>query len=182
MRSARPRPMDKEEIIRTLDSTHAELNAMLANTSKEDLQKAPDGKWNGLEHVVHLNKALSALAKGLRRPKFLLRYSFGRPNRAPRDYQEVKERYHSKLAAVQGAVNSPFGADDLGPLKKEEVLQRFEENQKKLLNSLRKWKDPKLNAYLLPHPLMGKLTVMEMLYFMDFHTRHHMESIRELSA
>ncbi|NND94435.1 MAG: DinB family protein [Flavobacteriales bacterium] len=173
--------MNKEEIIFKLDSTHSELNTLLHSLDEDEMKRSLDRKWSVIEHVVHLSKALSPLHKGLKRSKFLIRYSFGRPNRIPRDYDTVKERYYAKLADVPPGVTSPFVPKEGDDLSKEITLSLFESNQQALANSLRKWKEHQLDKYILPHPLLGKVTVKEMLFFMDFHTQHHLEIIRSLT-
>ena len=35
------------------------------------------------------------------------------------------------------------------------------------------WKESDLDKYVLPHPLLGKISLREMLYFTDFHILHH---------
>jgi hypothetical protein len=42
----------------------------------------------------------------------------------------------------------------------------------------RRWPEAKLDAIQLPHPLLGNLTVREMLFFTLFHQSHHMDVIR----
>ncbi|NBX80802.1 MAG: DinB family protein, partial [Flavobacteriales bacterium] len=35
-----------------------------------------------------------------------------------------------------------------------------------------------LDKYVLPHPLLGKLTLREMLCFTIYHVKHHVEIIK----
>ena len=41
-----------------------------------------------------------------------------------------------------------------------------------------KWSEEKLDALQLPHPLLGNLTVREMLLFTLYHQRHHIDVVR----
>jgi hypothetical protein len=36
------------------------------------------------------------------------------------------------------------------------------------------WSEDDLDNHRLPHPLLGKLTVREMLFFTLYHIQHHM--------
>ena len=36
-----------------------------------------------------------------------------------------------------------------------------------------KWSEDDLDLYVIPHPLMGKLTFREILYFTIYHVKHH---------
>lgn len=45
------------------------------------------------------------------------------------------------------------------------------------------WTEQDLDTVLLPHPLLGKLTVREMLYFTIYHAQHHQMLVdRDLSG
>ena len=37
-----------------------------------------------------------------------------------------------------------------------------------------------LDTYILPHPVIGKLSIREMLYFTHLHTVHHCEIIKKM--
>jgi hypothetical protein len=39
------------------------------------------------------------------------------------------------------------------------------------------WREADLDRYLLPHPLLGKLTLREMLHFTLYHNYHHVQSV-----
>ena len=41
------------------------------------------------------------------------------------------------------------------------------------------WKDTQLDQYIVPHPLLGKITLREMGYFTIYHVQHHDAIIRE---
>ena len=45
-----------------------------------------------------------------------------------------------------------------------------------------KWKDPQLDQYIAPHPLLGKITLRELGYFTIYHTYHHLETIQKMTA
>jgi len=43
----------------------------------------------------------------------------------------------------------------------------------------KKWKEPQLDQYIAPHPLLGKITLRELCYFTIYHTKHHLNIIKE---
>ena len=173
-------PMNSSEIIEFLSNTHARLNEHLENQDAELFNASSDGKWSTAEHVIHLTKSIAPLFNALTKPKFILRYMFGKPNRGVRTYDEVKSRYYMKLADVPLGVTSPFVPNENDDLTKEKVLAQYRSEQDRLHRVIGKWKDRKLDKYLLPHPLLGKVLVREMLYFTDFHTMHHMDIIKNM--
>jgi hypothetical protein len=48
-----------------------------------------------------------------------------------------------------------------------------------MLKKIGQWSEKNLDAYLLPHPLLGKITVREMLFFTTFHTDHHLNIMQK---
>ncbi len=47
----------------------------------------------------------------------------------------------------------------------------------KLCKRMNKYSEEELDKYILPHPLMGKVTLREMLYFTIYHVQHHEKQI-----
>jgi hypothetical protein len=89
-----------------------------------------------------------------------------------RSYEEVVRRYEDKLAAG-GRASGRF----VPPLQPVHTVERMRADLRKLVGRLGtrvgKWSERKLDNILLPHPLLGKLTVREMLYFTAYHVDHH---------
>ncbi len=46
-----------------------------------------------------------------------------------------------------------------------------------LCSKLEKFDEIERDTYILPHPLLGKLTIREMLYFTIYHVAHHKELV-----
>ena len=70
--------------------------------------------------------------------------------------------------------------------KNKKVAEEFKEKLKEKLKnevlnlclSIEKISEEDLDYYLLPHPILGKLTLREMLYFTIYHVKHHEKQIR----
>ncbi|MGH7601660.1 MAG: DinB family protein, partial [bacterium] len=63
---------------------------------------------------------------------------------------------------------------------KQGVLRKWDEVSDRLMGILQRWDENSLDKYLLPHPLMGKLTIREMLFFTLYHDVHHVNNVRKL--
>ncbi len=46
-----------------------------------------------------------------------------------------------------------------------------------LVGKIPGWSEAALDRYRLPHPLLGKLTVREMLFFTLYHNAHHLDQV-----
>jgi hypothetical protein len=64
--------------------------------------------------------------------------------------------------------------------------KKTENSLEKLVNSLCKsinsYSEEQLDQYILPHPLLGKLTIREMMYFTIYHAQHHTTIVRQTVA
>ena len=61
-------------------------------------------------------------------------------------------------------------------------MRRFHNNIKRSLydkytKNIDKLDEEDLDNYILPHPLIGKTTIREMLYFTIYHVQHHHKAI-----
>ena len=46
-----------------------------------------------------------------------------------------------------------------------------------LVAQVARWPEPAFDRYRLPHPLLGKLSVREMLFFTLYHNAHHLRLV-----
>ena len=58
--------------------------------------------------------------------------------------------------------------------KKLLAIQNLQKAQDNLSQAIKKWKDTDLDQYYIIHPILGRLTVREMLFFTIYHTEHHL--------
>jgi hypothetical protein len=96
-------------------------------------------------------------------------------NRPSRSYEELVIKYKAKLAAG-GKATSRFIP------KKEISISASTQKLTRLINSLcanlNSYSETQLDQFILPHPLLGKLTLREMLYFTIYHVQHHFDQVK----
>ncbi len=169
--------MKKNEIINLIENN---VNAILLKSETLEntifnLEK--EGKWSPNGHIEHLIYSVKPINQLFRLPKFFMTYKWGKPNRPSRSYDELVDKYHDKLSKVKFTTN-PFAPKNKKIFSKKEVLSKFKSENEKLIKKIQgSWKDENLDNYLIPHPLLGKLTVREMLMFTAYHTSHHLKAI-----
>jgi hypothetical protein len=120
----------------------------------------------------------------LKLPRLLLRFKFGKPRRASVEPEELRVRYQGLLDAGGKAgrfAPTPRQASDLESWRAEILAQQADANRA-LGAAIARWPDAKLDKYQLPHPLLGNLTVREMLYFTLYHQMHHMNVVKRKRA
>lgn len=143
-------------------------------------EKQPAGKWTAGQHIIHLVQSTKPLLKAMNLPGFVLRWKFGTSNRPSRSLEEVKSRYLEKLATSEGRV-SPFSAKmPHSPVgEKDKWLSELSALNDKLNKKTAKLSDKQLDTLILPHPLMGKMTLREILMWNAYHTEHHRKVLIE---
>lgn len=179
-------PYDRDEVIAALEEIHAEVDVYFRSLPVDVLVRRPEAEvWSPVENLIHLVKSVQSVSKGLDMPKLLLAILFRRPKAAPktsRRYEGVVEIYHAALAAGGRAsgpyVPKPFPQGD-GEKVRARALAGWKKAGAAMIGKLDKWNEKSLDRYRLPHPLIGNLTVREILLFTLYHDRHHLESVRK---
>lgn len=172
--------MHKDTIVDRLENVHNNLFEFLESQDSEKWESGPEGKWTTGQHALHLLQSIKALNNALSLPKFLLKYKFGKSNRAVRDFDTVANRYKERLAEVNGTTFGPSQNMKIPKLKeKKYVLDRIQAENKKLQYKTNKWKDKDFDTYILPHPLMGKMPVREIVMWTSYHVNHHLDTLKQ---
>ena len=169
--------MNRSQIEEVLREKQSDLRSFL-NAHPDDLwDKGPEGKWTTGQHIIHLTIGTQALNKALTMPKFLLSYKFGKANRDVRSYDEVVPRYKEKLAVAvaNGGVGSRFTKDLAATPQagKKELIADLDAAIEKLIKKLNRQSEANLDKYLIPHPLMGRMILREIIMWTAHHTEHH---------
>ncbi len=169
---------DKTFIDRLLHSHADAMVQFIESQNATQFVASPNGKWSAGQNLDHLNKSLSPVNLALRLPRLVLSMLFGKPNRKPRTYDELVERYHQKLAAG-GKASGQFIPPPISADQKEKLINKFRKQTEAMSRLMSQWQEDQLDRYLLPHPLLGKLTIREMLFFSAYHIRHHHKLLLE---
>ena len=172
---------NKSQIISALNENIDAFNNYIAPLTKEQFEVAPDGKWSAGQNLDHLIRAIKPLQLAYGLPKFALRILFGKTNRPSKTYDELVAKYKAKLAAG-GRASAPFIPPFIGFETKDELIIKYTEQKQKLISKIQKQNEKDLDVYILPHPLLGKVTLREMLYFTIHHNEHHLETVRSRTA
>lgn len=172
--------MNPKEIAAQLVKNQEALQHFFNHNGKEIWTVQPEGKWSAGQHVIHLVQSTKPLLKALSMPNWLLKWKFGSNNRTNRTFDEVVINYRTKLLKTQGLI-SPF-SNKMPTTTNDEATKWLEELSTlnaQLNKKTIKLKEENLDVILLPHPLMGKMTLREILMWNTYHTLHHLETLQE---
>lgn len=173
--------MTKQEIISELGERHKKFTSYMQTLNENDFTISNNGKWTAGQQLDHILKSISPLEMALMLPKFVPRLMFGKANRPSKTYDELVEKYLEKLA--KGAVaTGPYIPPSISYSEKEKLVRQVNKKTEQLCKRVNSFSEQQLDEYIFPHPLLGKVTVREMLYFTLHHVNHHLDiTKRDLS-
>ena len=172
--------LSKKEIIQQVETVSKELTEFCSGINEVVFFRQPISKWSIAQNLTHLITSANMTGLAYRLPRFIVRIYGGKPNRSSRTYDELIAKYKLKLEQGGRAsgrfVPKPVAAKE----GKEKLLRAFTSSMTGLEKAIQKnWNDPQLDQYIAPHPLLGKITLRELCYFTIYHTKHHLNIIKE---
>lgn len=169
---------DKPALVAAFGAVQQTVHARFAALPDDRFLAAPGGGWSPADDLDHLIRSARPVALGLRLPRPLLGLLFGRARQPSRSYAEVRAVYQQALAN---------GAEASGPYVPRPTRERWTARERKrrllaqwdryagwLAGGLRSWRETDLDRYRLPHPILGQLTVREILFFTLYHNLSHL--------
>jgi hypothetical protein len=178
-------PRTGAEIIAALQEVHRESVAYWATLSDAEFFAPIGTAWSPAENVRHLSKSMRAVQQGMRLPPFLVRLIFGRARGDARDYETIRTVYRERLA--KGASAGRFAPSPKSPAadaasERRRIMRAHEASVDALIARIAQWSEADMDALALPHPLLGPLSVREMVLFTVYHNTHHVQNVQRLRA
>ncbi len=166
----------RNAIVSALRQLERDSNVYWDALSLEEFLTPLDTGWSPEENVRHLTKSVEGVSRALRLPRVLPRLLFGMARGPSRTFSEVRSAYHHVLRSGGRAGRyAPARVDITGDREhyRRHLMQKHQKAIADLCVRVLEWDESALDRYRFPHPLMGKLTVREMLLFTLYHNQHH---------
>ena len=157
--------------------TEHEVAVFLESLEPEEFARPMGEAWSPAEHLVHLNKVVSAVARGFMMRPWILGLRFGHARRPSQCYEELCDDYRAALTTGAGSPE-PFMPDLEAEPCRDTLLERWARVNSRLREALATWGEREMDRVVMPHPLLGKLTAREMAFFTVYHGVHHIEAMR----
>jgi len=164
--------MQKQQIIDALRNNHELFISYLAQLNNQDFVAERNEKWTAAQQLEHIIRSVKPLNQGLMLPAFMLKLFFGKANRPSKNYDELVAKYNRKLTEG-GKATAAFIPPKITTSKKERLLRELNNRAGKLCRQVNGFSEAQLDNIITPHPLLGKVTLREMLYFTAYHVLHH---------
>ena len=172
--------METAAIAELIDGSYSNYVNFVKESEDAFWEFAPEGKWTTGQHTKHLLQSTKPLNLALSLPKFILSWKYGKSNREVRPYEQVVQRYQERLEQSKGLVYK--GSQNMGVpalSEKQYLLDRIQVEEKKLAYKTTHLSDTFLNNNILPHPLMGKMPIREIIMWSAYHVDHHLKILKD---
>jgi hypothetical protein len=166
----------KNEIISSIKDSGQRAQDWFNGVPEDQFFTRQAESWSASDNVDHMIRAIKPIIKALKLPKMALQTLFGKPGNLSRTYEEVCAIYAAEIAKGAKAGGTFLPAQDTPDdpqEKKAELLSQLSLAIEKLASVVETWEEKDLDEAQLPHPIIGKITVREMLFFTIHHNLRH---------
>lgn len=168
--------MNKQEIQDKLQENHKSFTGLIMSLNDQDFLFSQNDKWTAGQQLDHIYRSVAAVKLALTLPKFVIKLIVGKANRSSKDYESLIAKYKLKLEQG-GRAGRRFIPKPVKPGQKTALKDKLLSAVNSLCKKINKYDEQQLDDYILPHPLLGKLTIREMLYFTIYHAAHHQQLV-----
>ena len=168
-------PQTQTEILTALESNATTIVDFYSAQPEAKLYGGDSEHWGPLHHLVHLTRTSTAIQRGLRSQSLPVH-----PTGRSRLYAEVRDAGAASLVATPKEKLLDMGrVVEVAPgAKRAQLVNEYSRASANLRTAAAEWAEADLDLRAMPHPLIGLLTVREMLLFCVFHERHHLKQVR----
>ena len=171
--------MNRNDIITRLQENHQSFISLIISLNENEFLFTANNKWTPGQQAEHILRSIKPVNRAFGLPHFILKIIFGGSNRPSKTFDALVQKYKDKLAAG-GKSSAPYIPKPVAFKDRESICNSVLAINEKICTQLNKCSEEQLDTYVLPHPLLGKLTLREMLYFNIHHVKHHEINVRAL--
>lgn len=165
--------MLQQELIAVFVRNHLEAVQYIDGLSDKQFSYRYQQKWTAGEHLQHILLTILPFPRVFSSKQFI-RDTFGTIDRQAWDYDTVLQNY------AQTSLKAPeafLPKDEVRYDQKATIIASIQQQLNAINDLLGQYSEEELDNLVLPHPLLGKLTIREMLYLMSYHPLHHQRQI-----
>jgi hypothetical protein len=170
-------PYTRDELLASLAWANQEIAASFGRIPAQRFFAVSDG-WSPAETLVHVIKSNSPVGKAMKLPSLLTKLEVGTSQLLPNDMKSESLSTNRQGAQAMGGSSPRWTRLRRTAAGKRDILAKWSEVADRLVKALADWTDADLDYYSLPHPLIGQLTVREMLLFTQYHNLRHLNEVR----
>jgi len=166
----------KSEIIDALLDSFEQVRNCVQTTDEDFFYQQKNKKWSVAENFDHLIRSNIPIASVLKRNKLSF-LPLGISLNGSSDYESLQVNYLLKLKTNPVPLGA-YSPSKKQQTSKQDLLNNWGKIETKFAPRIKTWSDMQLDRLRLPHPLLGKLTFREMLFFTIYHNHHHLTAMK----
>jgi hypothetical protein len=170
--------MEKQQVVSLLLTNHHSFTLYTRSLTDDQFVFAPPHKWSAGQQLQHIYLSVRPVVLAMGLPRLLVRMLFGKATNPGKTYDALVSTYHLKLQSGYKA-SAPYVPKSVGADQKEKLITALNAKVNSLCSKIESFTESELDTLRLPHPLLGKLTMREMLYFTAYHVEHHEGLVRK---
>jgi len=170
--------INKRTIIDAITKSYDSFVSYVNGLTLEEFAFVYQQKWTAGQQVQHLILSVKPLVKILSMDKPVIEQMFGLSAKPSVTYDVLINNINEKLQQG-GKAPDRFLPEAILPEQKNEVCETLTKLIQELNVLIQNFTEEELDTLVLPHPLLGKITMREMLYVTIDHVEHHHVLTRE---
>ena len=172
-------PGTKAEILAALESNSETLAAYFSSIPASAFFAGDSDHWSPAHHLAHLTQTSAAVERGLRSAELPAHEAA-----QSRSYAEVRDTAFRSLTATPHDTLLTMGRRvQIEPgATIADIVTAFVAAGASLRAAIDAWDEDAMDRRAMKHPLIGLLSVREMLMFVIVHERHHLRNVQTRMA
>jgi hypothetical protein len=164
--------MNKQEIIDLIAKSHDSFTGYINELTAEEYVFSHPQKWSAGQQLAHILLCVKPIVQVLRMDQSAIAQTFGLSERPTLSFEALHTDYQEKLAAG-GKAPTRFLPEAASPDQRLHLSESLRNAVGELCVLIDRFDEEDLDRLCLPHPLLGNLTLREMLYNVIHHVQHH---------
>jgi len=170
--------MEKQKLKQQLEEKHNTFADYVLSLSKGDFNFALPEKWNAGQHLQHILISVSRLEKAFDNLKYVISTEEAGLKREGMSYDALVAVYLEFIKKGAKA-SAPFVPELVTIRQRTQLVKDVQVAVDELCLKLDKYTEQQLDELTIPHPLLGRITLREMIYFTIKHAEHHYELTKQ---
>lgn len=171
--------METKLMLEELTKVYLDFSNYIDSLDEKEFSFTNSSTWTAGQQLDHIVKSVAPINTFMKLPDFSKKLMFGKNKGNSRTSDEVINDYLDKLEKG-GKAPSAYVPKSIPFSQKADLISKLNYIIKKIVSSIEKLNEKDIDTFRAPHPLIGKLTVRELVYFSIYHVGHHQKSIQKL--
>ncbi len=166
--------MTKQAITDLLVKNYTTFIDYINGLTSEEYVFAYEQKWTAGQQLKHIVLCVKPLVQVYGMEKQQINKTFGSTDKQGLSYDDLLATYEEKL---KQSYNTPskYLPESVALEERATLTATLNKLIESLCAQIQTFTDQELDSLLIPHPLLGNITLREMLYNAICHVQHHQE-------